>query len=150
MALANTLSALRKYRVGFAIAHQYMHQLDPPLFRLKARLFLQLRLKQKGEAEWIPVPPFAIAPPNFLTPTMSAFRWPIVQRGVVSVSIRPYDCLFSQEHEHDACCSVYIQACVVHHLQWRLLQAVQLARARQRQRAASSCRIQMTGSLSAR
>jgi hypothetical protein len=29
MALANMLSELRKYRVGFTIAHQYMHQLDP-------------------------------------------------------------------------------------------------------------------------
>jgi type IV secretory pathway TraG/TraD family ATPase VirD4 len=28
MALANMLSELRKYRVGFTIAHQYMHQLD--------------------------------------------------------------------------------------------------------------------------
>jgi hypothetical protein len=29
MALANMLSELRKYRVGFTIAHQYMHQLEP-------------------------------------------------------------------------------------------------------------------------
>jgi hypothetical protein len=28
MALANMLSELRKYRVGFTIAHQYLHQLD--------------------------------------------------------------------------------------------------------------------------
>jgi hypothetical protein len=31
MALANMLSELRKYRIGFAIAHQYMHQLDPDI-----------------------------------------------------------------------------------------------------------------------
>src|SRR5712691_479406 len=31
MALANMLSELRKYRVGFTIAHQYMHQLDPDI-----------------------------------------------------------------------------------------------------------------------
>jgi hypothetical protein len=29
MALANMLSELRKYCVGFTIAHQYVHQLDP-------------------------------------------------------------------------------------------------------------------------
>ncbi len=28
MALANMLSELRKYRVGFTIGHQYLHQLD--------------------------------------------------------------------------------------------------------------------------
>src|SRR5205807_9646802 len=28
-ALANMLSELRKYRVGFTVAHQYLHQLDP-------------------------------------------------------------------------------------------------------------------------
>jgi hypothetical protein len=27
--LANMLSELRKYRVGFTIAHQYLHQLEP-------------------------------------------------------------------------------------------------------------------------
>ncbi len=31
MALANMLSELRKYRVGFTIAHQYLHQLDPDI-----------------------------------------------------------------------------------------------------------------------
>jgi hypothetical protein len=31
MTLANMLSELRKYRVGFSIAHQYMHQLDPDI-----------------------------------------------------------------------------------------------------------------------
>jgi type IV secretory pathway TraG/TraD family ATPase VirD4 len=31
MALANMLSELRKYRVRFTIAHQYMHQLDPDI-----------------------------------------------------------------------------------------------------------------------
>jgi type IV secretory pathway TraG/TraD family ATPase VirD4 len=31
MALANMLSELRKYGVGFTIAHQYMHQLDPDI-----------------------------------------------------------------------------------------------------------------------
>jgi hypothetical protein len=31
MALANMLSELRKYRVGFTIAHQYMHQLSPEI-----------------------------------------------------------------------------------------------------------------------
>jgi type IV secretory pathway TraG/TraD family ATPase VirD4 len=31
MALANMLSELRKYRVGFTIANQYMHQLDPDI-----------------------------------------------------------------------------------------------------------------------
>jgi type IV secretory pathway TraG/TraD family ATPase VirD4 len=31
MALANMLSELRKYRVAFTIAHQYMHQLDPDI-----------------------------------------------------------------------------------------------------------------------
>jgi hypothetical protein len=31
MALANMLSELRKDRVGFTIAHQYMHQLDPDI-----------------------------------------------------------------------------------------------------------------------
>ncbi len=31
MALANMLSELRKYRVGFTIAHQYIHQLDPDI-----------------------------------------------------------------------------------------------------------------------
>src|SRR6266700_3021907 len=29
LALANMLSELRKYRVGFTVAHQYLHQLDP-------------------------------------------------------------------------------------------------------------------------
>ena len=29
LALASMLSELRKYRVGFTIAHQYMHQLEP-------------------------------------------------------------------------------------------------------------------------
>jgi hypothetical protein len=29
LALANMLSELRKYRVGFAVAHQYLHQLEP-------------------------------------------------------------------------------------------------------------------------
>ena len=31
LALANMLSELRKYRVGFTIAHQYMHQLEPDI-----------------------------------------------------------------------------------------------------------------------
>jgi type IV secretory pathway TraG/TraD family ATPase VirD4 len=31
LALANMLSELRKYRVGFAVAHQYMHQLEPDI-----------------------------------------------------------------------------------------------------------------------
>jgi type IV secretory pathway TraG/TraD family ATPase VirD4 len=31
MALANMLSELRKYRVGFTIAHQYLHQLAPDI-----------------------------------------------------------------------------------------------------------------------
>jgi hypothetical protein len=31
MALANMLSELRKYRVAFTIAHQYMHQLNPDI-----------------------------------------------------------------------------------------------------------------------
>src|SRR5258708_990768 len=31
LALANMLSELRKYRVGFTVAHQYMHQLDPDI-----------------------------------------------------------------------------------------------------------------------
>jgi hypothetical protein len=30
LALANMLSELRKYRVGFTLAHQYLHQLEPP------------------------------------------------------------------------------------------------------------------------
>ena len=29
LAMANILSELRKYRVGFTVAHQYLHQLDP-------------------------------------------------------------------------------------------------------------------------
>jgi type IV secretory pathway TraG/TraD family ATPase VirD4 len=29
LALANMLSELRKYRVGFTLAHQYLHQLEP-------------------------------------------------------------------------------------------------------------------------
>src|SRR5262249_41021032 len=29
LALANMLSELRKYRVGFTVAHQYQHQLEP-------------------------------------------------------------------------------------------------------------------------
>src|SRR5262249_12750152 len=29
LALANMLSELRKYRVGFSVAHQYLHQLEP-------------------------------------------------------------------------------------------------------------------------
>jgi len=29
MALANMLSELRKYRIGFTVAHQYLHQLEP-------------------------------------------------------------------------------------------------------------------------
>jgi hypothetical protein len=29
LALANMLSELRKYRVGFTVAHQYLHQLAP-------------------------------------------------------------------------------------------------------------------------
>jgi type IV secretory pathway TraG/TraD family ATPase VirD4 len=31
LALANMLSELRKYRVGFTVAHQYLHQLDPDI-----------------------------------------------------------------------------------------------------------------------
>jgi hypothetical protein len=31
LALANMLSEMRKYRVGFTIAHQYLHQLDPEI-----------------------------------------------------------------------------------------------------------------------
>jgi type IV secretory pathway TraG/TraD family ATPase VirD4 len=31
LALTNMLSELRKYRVGFTIAHQYLHQLDPAI-----------------------------------------------------------------------------------------------------------------------
>jgi type IV secretory pathway TraG/TraD family ATPase VirD4 len=31
LALANMLSEMRKYRVGFTIAHQYLHQLDPDI-----------------------------------------------------------------------------------------------------------------------
>src|SRR5260370_41256819 len=31
LALANMLSGLRKYRVGFALAHQYLHQLEPDI-----------------------------------------------------------------------------------------------------------------------
>ena len=31
LALANMLSELRKYRVGFTIAHQYLHQLEPAI-----------------------------------------------------------------------------------------------------------------------
>ncbi len=31
LALANMLSELRKYRVGFTVAHQYMHQLEPDI-----------------------------------------------------------------------------------------------------------------------
>jgi hypothetical protein len=31
LALANMLSELRKYRVGFTIAHQYLHQLTPDI-----------------------------------------------------------------------------------------------------------------------
>jgi hypothetical protein len=29
LALANMLSEMRKYRIGFTVAHQYLHQLDP-------------------------------------------------------------------------------------------------------------------------
>jgi hypothetical protein len=31
LALANMLSELRKYRVGFTLAHQYLHQLQPDI-----------------------------------------------------------------------------------------------------------------------
>ncbi len=31
LAVANMLSELRKYRVGFAVAHQYLHQLEPDI-----------------------------------------------------------------------------------------------------------------------
>jgi hypothetical protein len=31
LAVANMLSELRKYRLGFSIAHQYLHQLDPDI-----------------------------------------------------------------------------------------------------------------------
>jgi hypothetical protein len=31
LALANMLSELRKYRVGFAVAHQFLHQLTPEI-----------------------------------------------------------------------------------------------------------------------
>jgi hypothetical protein len=31
LAVANMLSELRKYRVGFTIAHQYLHQLEPDI-----------------------------------------------------------------------------------------------------------------------
>jgi type IV secretory pathway TraG/TraD family ATPase VirD4 len=31
LALVNMFSELRKYRVGFAVAHQYLHQLDPDI-----------------------------------------------------------------------------------------------------------------------
>lgn len=33
LALANMLSELRKYRIGFTIAHQYLHQLTPEIGR---------------------------------------------------------------------------------------------------------------------
>jgi hypothetical protein len=36
MDLANMLSELRKYRVASTIAHQYMHQLAPDIFRVGA------------------------------------------------------------------------------------------------------------------
>jgi hypothetical protein len=31
LALVNMFSELRKYRVGFTVAHQYLHQLDPDI-----------------------------------------------------------------------------------------------------------------------
>ena len=31
LAVANMLSEMRKYRVGFSIAHQYLHQLEPDI-----------------------------------------------------------------------------------------------------------------------
>ena len=31
LSLTNTLGELRKYRVGFTIAHQYLHQLEPEI-----------------------------------------------------------------------------------------------------------------------
>ena len=31
LAVANMLSELRKYRVGFTVAHQYLHQLEPDI-----------------------------------------------------------------------------------------------------------------------
>ena len=31
LALANMFSELRKYRVGFTVAHQYLHQLEPDI-----------------------------------------------------------------------------------------------------------------------
>ena len=31
LSLANMLSELRKYRVGFTVAHQYLHQLEPDI-----------------------------------------------------------------------------------------------------------------------
>ena len=31
LALVNMFSELRKYRVGFAVAHQYIHQLEPEI-----------------------------------------------------------------------------------------------------------------------
>src|SRR6195256_2068499 len=31
LALVNMLSELRKYRVGFTVAHQYLHQLEPEI-----------------------------------------------------------------------------------------------------------------------
>src|SRR5271169_6152004 len=31
LALVNMFSELRKYRVGFSIAHQYLHQLEPDI-----------------------------------------------------------------------------------------------------------------------
>jgi hypothetical protein len=31
LALANVLSELRKYRIGFTLAHQYLHQLEPDI-----------------------------------------------------------------------------------------------------------------------
>jgi hypothetical protein len=46
---------------------------------------------------------------HFLLPPGEKIDSPIVQRVVVSGSIRLYDCLFLQAREHDACCSVGIQ-----------------------------------------
>lgn len=47
LALANMLSELRKYRVGFTVAHQYLHQLEPDIRHAvlgNAATFLSFRI----------------------------------------------------------------------------------------------------------
>jgi hypothetical protein len=51
LALANMLSELRKHRVGFTVAHQYLHQLEPDVRHAGLRRQYALPVVAMGELE---------------------------------------------------------------------------------------------------